>query len=163
MSNKLLTEQELRIVTDHPHYGVTNDGKVYSYTSRKWLKQHSMKKGYMRVGLSDKGKTKIFLVHRLVAREFVENIDNKPHVNHIDNDRKNNNASNLEWVTNKENNDHMLAQDRHHKTYDRARMTHCLKGHELTVENTYVQPNGIRSCRTCKRDYNNKYRRAQNV
>jgi hypothetical protein len=30
-------------------------------------------------------------------------------------------------------------------------MTHCKRGHEFTPENTYVQPNGRRVCRTCKR------------
>jgi hypothetical protein len=60
--------------------------------------------GYCRVNVLNKdGKYTNLPIHRLVALAFIENPDNKPHVNHIDGDRTNNTVENLEWVTPREN------------------------------------------------------------
>lgn len=59
--------------------------------------------GYIRVSLTKNGKTNTIPVHRLVAIAFIYNPENKRDVNHIDEDKTNNNASNLEWMTQKQN------------------------------------------------------------
>lgn len=59
--------------------------------------------GYRMLSLSKDGKTKQFFVHRLVAEAFVPNPNNYPMVNHKDEDKTNNNSSNLEWCTAKYN------------------------------------------------------------
>lgn len=73
---------------------------------------------HLRVTLSigKKELEKRFLVHRLVAQEFIPNPENKPCINHIDSNPLNNHISNLEWVTNKENSQHALKNNRLIKT-----------------------------------------------
>ena len=71
------------------------------------LKPKTKRTGYLQVGLfNGRGKEKKFLVHRLVCGAFHENPENKPCVNHIDENKANNEANNLEWCTYKENNNH---------------------------------------------------------
>lgn len=67
---------------------------------------------YHRVSLCKNSKVTKFLVHRLVAQVFIENPLQKPMVNHIDNNGTNNQVSNLEWVTGKENMQHSSIQGR---------------------------------------------------
>nr|DAE52097.1 MAG TPA: homing endonuclease [Caudoviricetes sp.] len=62
--------------------------------------------GYYHVGLSQNGKMKTFTIHRLVALHFLEINPSKNIVNHIDEDKNNNKAENLEWVTHTENMNH---------------------------------------------------------
>lgn len=71
------------------------------------------KKGYPRVYLNDKKKTKFKPVHRLVAIAFIPNLEDKPQVNHIDGNKRNNNVANLEWCTNKENQEHAVKNGLH--------------------------------------------------
>lgn len=59
-----------------------------------------IRKGYYSVDLMKNGKRYKFRVHRLVAEAFINNPDNLPQVNHKDEDRLNNIASNLEWCDN---------------------------------------------------------------
>ena len=60
-------------------------------------------KGYLVVDLYATNKRKTFLVHRLVAEAFVPNPHNFPCVNHKDENKRNNNADNLEWCTHEYN------------------------------------------------------------
>jgi hypothetical protein len=68
--------------------------------------------GYKAVSLSKSGKTKIFKIHKLVAIAFVPNPDCKKTVNHINEDKLDNRASNLEWLTLVENLQHGTRTER---------------------------------------------------
>ncbi len=83
-------------------YEVSDHGRVKNSRTGRILKQQEHLK-YMHVCLSKNGKNKRHRVHRLVAKSFIPNPYSKPHVHHIDEQEWNNMASNLAWVTQKEN------------------------------------------------------------
>lgn len=106
------------IIGYEDYYQVSNYGNVRSVDRMVWsgrvyyiykgqsLKANQAKVGYYTVTLSKRCLCKMTYIHRLVATHFVQNIDNKKQVNHIDGNKLNNMYSNLEWVTNKENSIH---------------------------------------------------------
>lgn len=99
-------EEILKPIENFDGYFISNLGNVYSENGharnkmRTWI---DSKGNYENIYLSNNGKRKIFLVHRLVAMAFIPNPNNLPEVNHIDKNKQNNVVSNLEWCTRKEN------------------------------------------------------------
>jgi len=93
-------------------YKVSNYGNIKSLPREKYrktemiLSQKIKKHGYKDINLSKDGIIKTHPVHRLVALAFIQNVNNKPCVNHIDCNPSNNNILNLEWVTYLENQMH---------------------------------------------------------
>lgn len=85
-------------------YQVSNTGKVKR--ENKLINQYDNGKGYLYVRLYFNKQLKNYRVSRLVAEEFVDNPNNYKFVNHKDENRKNNNADNLEWCTLKYNNNY---------------------------------------------------------
>ena len=95
------------------NYLVSNLGRVkslnYIYPGNVgFLKPINHHGGYQVVHLSKKGKVYNRMIHTLVAKAFIPRQKGKPLVNHIDGNKHNNVASNLEWVTYKENKAHAI-------------------------------------------------------
>lgn len=84
-------------------YAVTSCGRVWSYTSKKFLSFNKNKFGYIQVLLWKNNKCKCFKVHRLVAEAYIPNPENLPQVNHKDEVKIHNWINNLEWCTAKYN------------------------------------------------------------
>lgn len=109
-------------IEGYPNYQISNFGKVKSveretyikdrvlaHRKEKILKGYIDKKGYHLVCLYNKNqKVKTFRVHRLVAKYFIHNTENKSQVNHKDGNKLNNYFENLEWCTNYENIQHAI-------------------------------------------------------
>ncbi len=93
---------KLRVLDLFSGYTIREDGEVRSRFGRV-IKQQLDRPGYARVELWRDGEGKKYLVHRLLAQAFIPNPEGKPQVNHIDGDKKNNALTNLEWVTQSEN------------------------------------------------------------
>lgn len=86
-------------------YEVSNTGKVKSLRSGKLRKLiPNSKNGYLYVVLCGTDFKNTFTVHRLVAMAFCEKPNGCDFINHKDEDKHNNNAENLEWVTKYYNN-----------------------------------------------------------
>lgn len=114
---EILPNEEWRDVVGYEGlYMVSNRGRVFSLTriryngtgnTGKIYKGRMLKGEYCRnyycVSLRKDGKAKLCKVHRLVAIAFISNFENKPQIDHIDGNPKNNNVWNLRWVTPQEN------------------------------------------------------------
>lgn len=85
------------------HYSVTEDGRVWSHKSNKFLKPVLVNKYYSVNLCKPNQKVKSFRLHRIVAEAYLANPENKPQINHIDANKLNNSVSNLEWATQSEN------------------------------------------------------------
>lgn len=85
-------------------YKVSDCGNVFSCYVNRILKPGTTQDGYKYVSLHKDKKQQIYLVHRLVASSFLDNLDNLPCVNHKDENPSNNHVNNLEWCTYSYNN-----------------------------------------------------------
>ena len=109
--------EEWRTVYKYPNYDVSNMGRVMKMNTGKLLKNTTGINGYSMVGLVNYNGKKVFSIHRLVCNEFIENPDNKPSVDHIDNDRSNNHVENLRWATAQENGMNRTCHQPHSSKY----------------------------------------------
>lgn len=92
-------------IPNYHHYEASNLGRIRSlrFNRIKPMKPTVIQRNYRQVNLRSDNKGKQLLVHRLIALTFIPNTDGKLEVNHLDGDKSNNNVSNLEWSSNREN------------------------------------------------------------
>lgn len=91
------------IVGTNGEYQVSDTGLVKTTKTGRILRPAIDARGYERVCLFKMDRDRRYKVHRLVAMCFIPNPNNLPQVNHIDGNKRNNNAANLEWITNEGN------------------------------------------------------------
>lgn len=101
-AGRAFSGEKLKVLDLFSGYTIREDGVVTSRFGRQ-IKHQVGKNGYVRVELWSKGKGQKYLIHRLLAQSFIPNPEGKPQVNHIDGNPQNNNLTNLEWVTQSEN------------------------------------------------------------
>lgn len=102
---------EWKQINNHSTFSISEDGHFRNDITGKILRPTISKTGYWVITIRPngrKGKSYCLKLHRLVAEAFIANPDNKPHINHKDGNKLNNNFTNLEWVTPKENTTHAI-------------------------------------------------------
>lgn len=132
-------------------YEVSDQGRVRSLVKRmRWdprVLAQSISTRYAMVSLNKHGTVKKVYVHALVAEAFIGPRPDGLLVCHNDGDCRNNVVANLRYDTYRENS---LDTVRHGTNYW-ANLTHCLRGHEFTPENTRLSRGGrTRNCRACE-------------
>lgn len=96
----------IKPITGFENYLISDEGFIISPRTGDRMKLCKNNKGYYRVHLYKDKKYHHFLLHRLVAIEFLPNPENKREVNHINGDKDDCRLCNLEWCTRQENNNH---------------------------------------------------------
>lgn len=152
-------------------YRITRDGKVFTQTKRKIpLVTKGMEfsgefkiileperemtytlnnRGYYSVGIHKK----TFMVHRLVAKAFLNKPEGKDYVNHKDGNKLNNNVDNLEWCTIKENNAHARATGLHKQA----------RGHKINYQSSKTKARALANLKDKSKLTESEVRYVRNV
>ena len=96
---------------ENPRYKVSSFGQIiclnwHNYGKPRLCSLTKHRDGYLQVRIDGVWK----LVHRIVADTFIPNPQNKPFIDHIDTNRKNNRVENLRWCTHRENCNNSLSR-----------------------------------------------------
>lgn len=121
--------EEWRAIEGFENYEVSNLGRVRRV---EYVKQREDFNGYPIVSLYKDGKVKTLKVHRLVAQAFIQNPNNLPQVNHIDEVKTHNNVTNLEWCSQQYNNSWGTR-------LDRIAAKHCKPIQQLSINGTLIE------------------------
>ena len=102
--------EEFRMVQGFMDYQVSNMGRVLNVKTKRILKAGVNNHGYSNVVLCQNGKKHNFKIHRLVAREFLDNPNNKKCVDHRNHNKADNHVWNLRWCSHSDNNRNVIKQ-----------------------------------------------------
>ena len=147
-------------------YQVSNLGRVKSLKKNKILK--GLIGEYIHVVLYKENTRKNKKVHRLVAENFINNINNYDCINHKDENKFNNNVNNLEWCSKKYNCNYGIRNEKMSKTKSQYKIVQKDKNEQIVKiwnnvwdlrNNTSYNINVIRQCckGKCKSVYGYKW------
>jgi hypothetical protein len=107
---------EYKKIKEYENYEINEYGEIRNIKTGKILKPY-LQQGYYRISLiKEKNVKKSEAVHRLVAITFIPNVDDKPIIDHINQNKTDNHVLNLRWSTYKENAKNVNLEKRKQKT-----------------------------------------------
>ena len=111
-----MDEEWRDVVGFEDYYMVSNTGKIFSkHTGRIRKQVPNCVNGYLYIVLTGNGKKRTKCIHRIVAEAFIDNPNHYGFVNHKDENKHNNSASNLEWCTKRYNNVYGTKLERYYR------------------------------------------------
>lgn len=128
-----IEDEEWKITTEDNNYEVSNKSNIRNKHTKQLMKTRNIN-GYSIVSIGDNN----LLVHRIVAKAFIPNPENKPSVDHIDKNRSNNCVENLRWATSKEQ-----CENRNHKGKQKTAQDRKIWRINIDNENDKVLYNNI--------------------
>ena len=149
-----MNEENWKEIRNYKGYYVSNLGRVKH--NNKILKPIKSRNGYLHIFLYSNNSKKQFLIHRLVANEFINKVSDMNEVNHIDGNKENNRIDNLEWCTHESNVHHFFNNNKRNDTKPKKVMQFDLQGNLLQIYSsirnaskcTNITPHNIIYC--CK-------------
>lgn len=132
-------------------YQISNYGRVKSLDrlssnghliKSRYMKVSKKNNDYLYVGLSKSGVQKKYFIHRLVALAFIDNPHDFPQINHIDENKTNNYYKNLEWCTQKYNNNYGTKVERQVNNTDYTKIKRkmkCKKVMQLSLKDEIIK------------------------
>ncbi len=147
-------------VKEYPNYSVSNLGRVKNNVANHIMIGGYDKDGYKQVTLQKNGKQYNRRVCRLVALTFIENPNELPMVNHIDENKENDNIDNLEWCTAQYNNTYGCRCNKTRKSVQCIETGKIYEGLRIAEKETGISHTNISSaCRKncCAGGYHWKY------
>ncbi len=100
--------EQIKNIPNYPLYSASSLGYIINNKSKRILKESVLNSGYKQVTLCKDGTAINKLVHRIIAMVFLDNIENKAQVNHINGVKSDNRLENIEWNTRSENQKHSI-------------------------------------------------------
>lgn len=116
-------------IEGYEQYQVNNLGQIRR--KNKILKPIKSRNGYLHIFLYSNGKAKQVLVHRIVAKAFIKQVNNSKEINHKDGNKENNSVDNLEWCTRKQNVQHFLDANKLNNNRPKSVIQYDLEGRKI--------------------------------
>lgn len=146
--------EEWKQIEDTNYY-ISSFGRIKNIKTGNFLKMAHNQKGYQVAHVTINKKKRMLRPHRLVGLFFIPNPENKPQINHIDGNKENNRADNLEWVTNYENAQHAIKTGLWGNVFAASRRTNekrsiKIKATKIETGETKIFPSISSAERYCK-------------